>query len=159
MTKNRFVCIRASICWYEMEQPELADNWWFVDDLVEAFNVNYNSIFAAGWLLTEDETMIAWRGRVGVGHPMLCPWRSFVPRKPEPLGVEMKTMADAITGMIIQMEICKGKVQHVNEVYYDEFGHTTYTHRHADSDSHRVCDTSTHDTTPNPPSRYRRLRL
>jgi hypothetical protein len=40
--------------------------------------------------------MIAWKGNTGVAG--LVPHLSFVKRKPEPLGVELKTVCDCSTG-------------------------------------------------------------
>ena len=46
--------------------------------------------------LTVDESMIAWKGNSGVAGAV--PHLSFVKRKPEPLGVEIKTVCDCTTG-------------------------------------------------------------
>jgi hypothetical protein len=40
--------------------------------------------------------MIAWKGNTGAGG--LVPHLSYVKRKPEPLGVELKTVCDCSTG-------------------------------------------------------------
>ena len=69
-----------------------------------------------GWLLTMDELMVAWRGKQGVLDPSNCPKISWVPRKPEPLGVEHKCTADALSGMMIFLEICEGAEKHATQV-------------------------------------------
>ena len=46
--------------------------------------------------LTVDESMIPWKGNSGGAG--LVPHVSFVKRKPEPLGVELKTVCDCTTG-------------------------------------------------------------
>ena len=54
----------------------------------------------------------------------------FVPRKPEPLGVEIKTMGDAQSGILMHLEIVKGKAKDVKPKYYapqDGVGSTAAT--------------------------------
>jgi hypothetical protein len=46
--------------------------------------------------LVVDESMIPWKGNTGAAG--LVPHLSFVKRKPEPLGVELKTVCDCSTG-------------------------------------------------------------
>ena len=46
--------------------------------------------------LTVDESMIPWKGNSGGAGS--APHLSFVKRKPEPLGVEIKTVCDCTTG-------------------------------------------------------------
>ena len=46
--------------------------------------------------LTVDESMIPWKGNSGGAGSV--PHLSFVKRKPEPLGVELKTVCDCTTG-------------------------------------------------------------
>ena len=51
-----------------------------------------------GWLTCIDESMVCWTGN-GMPHV------SFVPRKPEPLGCELKNTCDATTGCMLFLEI------------------------------------------------------
>ena len=104
-----------------------ADPWCFVRPLINAFNEHVPKAITAGWLLSVDELMSAWRGEVGVGSIKKCPFRSFVKRKPEPLGTELKSTADALSGTILHVEICEGKTRHKEQTWYDEYGHTTAT--------------------------------
>ena len=66
--------------------------------VVTAFNKNRKSKVAPGWLLCVDESMIAWTGNG-------CPHISFVPRKPEPRGIEIKNLCDATSGLTLFLEI------------------------------------------------------
>ena len=75
----------------------------------------------------DDGGVAPWRGQCGKLNPKHCPWCSFVPRKPEPLGVELKTVADALSGLIIHMEVCKGKLNNGLLKWHSEYGHTTST--------------------------------
>ena len=88
------------------------------------FNAHMAQAFSPGWLLIVDESMSAWRGRVGSGAHTLLPVLSFVPRKPEPLGLELKTTADALTSMMLFIEPCMGKDSHSTLEYFAEYGHT-----------------------------------
>ena len=51
-----------------------------------------------GWLVRVDESMVGWTGN-GTPH------QSHVPRKPEPLGCEIKNTCDATTGCTLFLEI------------------------------------------------------
>ena len=64
--------------------------------------------------------MFAWRGKVGKKDRKKCPHRMFVRRKPEPLGVEMKNIGCALSGLILFMEIVKGKAEVVKPKYYSK---------------------------------------
>ena len=57
--------------------------------------------------LTVDESMIPWKGNSGGAGSV--PHLSFVKRKPEPLGVELKTVCDCTTGATCSCFVC-----HVN---------------------------------------------
>ena len=84
------------------------DKWCTVRGLVDSFNDHMFDAFTPGWLLTVDESMIAWRGQVGQKNRHHCPHRMFVKRKPEPLGVELKDTGDALSGMLLFLEITEG---------------------------------------------------
>ena len=70
--------------------------------VVGAFNKNRKTRIVAGWLLCVGESMIAWTGNG-------CPHLSFVPRKPEPLGIEVKNLCDATSGVMLFLEIQDNK--------------------------------------------------
>ena len=111
------------------------DDWCFIQPMVDAFNKHMADIVNPGWLLCVDETMSAWRGQQGKRDRKKCPKLSWVPRKPEPLGTELKTAGCALSGMILSMEICKGKETHEGLEFFKQksrfdgaqFGHTTAT--------------------------------
>ena len=66
------------------ERP--SDPWREIRWLIRGYNENRKRTICASWLVVADETMWAWTGQ---GMPHL----SFVKRKPEPLGAEVKTYA------------------------------------------------------------------
>ena len=80
-------------------------------------------IFVPGGIIVLDETMSAWRGLYNVigGLPHL----SVVPRKPEPVGTEMKDAACGDTGVIICIVIEEGKG--ARDDYDKTIGHTVAT--------------------------------
>ncbi|KAL1528519.1 hypothetical protein AB1Y20_009862 [Prymnesium parvum] len=126
MPLNRFKKLRSVLSFGPSDEPSLQeDPWAFVRPLVDTFNQHRVNYFNPGWLLTADESMFAWRGQVGVLNVAKCPHRSWVPRKPEPLGVEMKTVGDALSGVMIQMEICEGKEPMKLKEFSREWGATT----------------------------------
>ena len=54
-----------------------------------------------------DESMSAWRPQTTSKGGL--PHLSFVDRKPEPLGTKFKNVACAITGIMLALEIQRGK--------------------------------------------------
>lgn len=69
------------------------------------------------WLLEFDEEMSAYLGEEGVlpgegADPKGIPFRSFIERKPEPLGAEYKTMVDGTTGVGLRAEVQEGAARH-----------------------------------------------
>ena len=128
MTKNRWRKLRSKMAFGPSDEGALAaDEWAFVRPLVDAFNKHMADVLSPGWLLCIDESMCAWRGHQGKGDPDKIPFLSFVPRKPEPLGGEMKTTADALSGIMMYIEICEGKAKHGAQEFFSEYGHTTAT--------------------------------
>lgn len=107
------------------EQSLRVDPWAFVRPLVDQYNAHRQTHFIPGWLMTIDETMVAWRGMVGLLNEDKCPHRSWVPRKPEPLGVELKTVGDSISGVMMRIEICEGKEPMKAKEFSAAWGATT----------------------------------
>ena len=104
------------------------NEWCFVEGLVDEFNAHMQDTVNPGWLLAPDESMSAWRGKQGKKDPKKIPKLQFVQRKPEPLGCELKDIADAQSRMILRMEIMKGKAHEVKPKYWSkEVGATAAT--------------------------------
>ena len=64
--------------------------------------------------------MWAWTGQ---GMPHL----SYVPRKPEPLGAEVKNLCDGISGVMLYLELQEGKVRMANQKFCNKYKATTAT--------------------------------
>jgi len=136
MSKNRWKAVRSALAFGPSDDASFdRDEWCFIDPMVTAFNEQMADVVNPGWLLCVDETMSAWRGKQGKRDSKKCPKLSWVPRKPEPLGTELKTAGCALSGMIITIEICKGKETHKDLEFFkeksrfdgSEYGHTTAT--------------------------------
>ena len=102
----------------------------YVRRLLEAFNTRRKMLFVAGWMLTEDELMVLWLGAEGVrdgfgADPFPIPNLSYIERKPDPLGAELKVLACAVSGMTLRVELQEGAERHAQQEWFDEYGHTT----------------------------------
>ena len=129
MTENRFSKIRAVFrCGPSDAASFAANDWCFVENILDGFNQRMSEQFTAGWLLGTDESMGAWRGKVGKLDPKKCPKLMYVQRKPEPLGTEFKNIGDALSGVILRQEITKGKAEEVKPKFWSkEVGATAAT--------------------------------
>eukprot|EP00873_Tetraselmis_striata_P044316 jgi/Tetstr1/464580/TSEL_009336.t1 len=68
-------------------------------DWVEALNDNWYNMFAPSTILCLDETVFQWITLCGNLH------LTWLPNKPHPMGWMLKTLACAMTGCIIRMEL------------------------------------------------------
>lgn len=130
MTLDRWMKLRSAMRFGPDDTPDFESNLWcFVEKMVTDFNEHMAAVFTPGWLLSMDESMSAWRGKQGEKNISKIPNMSWVPRKPEPMGAELKTTACALSGMLIFVEICKGKKEHPKQKFFDKKlrPHTTAT--------------------------------
>jgi hypothetical protein len=89
------------------ETMKESDPWAEVRWMVDGFNNSRRTQFKCGWVVTPDEFMIQWTGASGPTNGM--PHMSYVPRKPVPLGCEVKCVADGTSGVMMYLEIQEGK--------------------------------------------------
>ena len=75
--------------------------------------------------MTPDESMIQWTG--ASGPPIGMPHLSFVPRKPVPLGCELKCVADGTSGVMMYLELQEGKTRMMRLRFADEYPATVAT--------------------------------
>lgn len=54
----------------------------------------------------------------------LIPLLHFIERKPEPLGLELKVLADGCSGVFLGLEIQEGAELHSRQKWYDDYGHS-----------------------------------
>ena len=126
MSENRWLLLRARSRFGPL--PTADDTWNFIRPMEDGFNAHMVKIYTPGWLFAPDETMDPWLGEQGPG-PDKIPNRSFVRRKPKPLGAEVKSAGDATTGMKIRNETCCGKQTHEGLDFFrkPDRPHTTAT--------------------------------
>ena len=83
------------------------DPYFPIIQLINDFNSNRKKTVAASSVKTHDESMSAYRPRTDKtgGLPNI----SYIARKPEPLGVEFKVAACCKTGILLHLEVQRGK--------------------------------------------------
>jgi hypothetical protein len=96
--------------------------WAQVDSWVKGFNDARLREIKAGTCVTPDEMMLEWKGKAGFGG---LPHLSFIKRKPQPLGTELKSLCEGTMGMCLYIEIQKGKVRMARKRWVHTFGATT----------------------------------
>jgi hypothetical protein len=66
--------------------------------------------------------MFAWKGKSRMGG---LPHLLFVKRKPEPLGLESKTVCDGESGVMLFMKMQEGTTRVARKDHVDDHQHTT----------------------------------
>lgn len=74
----------------------------------------------AGRAVTIDETMIWWTG-LSTAH------LTYLPRKPTPLGFQMKTLCDSTSHILLNAEVCEGKDIDRTKPFAESLGVTSAT--------------------------------
>jgi len=120
MSGKRFEQICSAIKLTSKEPPTHLDRFFWVRDMIQAFNDETKEVFIPGWLVVVDESMVAFLNKY-------CPGWTVVKRKPHPMGNEYHTTADCVTKVIFHIEICEGKDQpkegeHSTNKYEAEMG-------------------------------------
>ncbi len=95
------------------ETLKQGDPWAEIRWMVDGFNATRKAQFKCGRIVTPDEPMIQWTGASGPPHGM--PHISYVPRKPVPLGCEVKCVADCTSGVMMFIELQEGKPRMANQ--------------------------------------------
>ena len=126
MPEKRFECIlRAfTLAQYKREDEHWGgparehydvmrfDPFWETRKFIDAIKSRFNSAIKPGGWLTIDESMFSWLGRA-----LKMPGWKVIKRKPHPIGLEAKTTACAVTGILIGFEFQEGR----EEMGYFEF--------------------------------------
>lgn len=136
MSENRFIHLQSLVAMqFSVSEAELdkADPWRYCGLATDCFNEHWEEVMAPGWLLAPDESMAWYTGHVSDGIKVLptdLPFLSQVPRKPKPLGGELKTTAEGECGAVIRAVLAlkykraRGQPQ-VESPYLKEWGATT----------------------------------
>jgi hypothetical protein len=91
-----------------------------ISKFVADFNANRKANIIPGLHLVYDESMSEWQPRTTAKGGL--PHLSYIKRKTKPLGTEFKNVADAQTGIMLHLEIQKGKDGMKGAEYVHELG-------------------------------------
>jgi hypothetical protein len=109
MTTDRFkVLKRFSPSMFHDPERRETDPWWQIVGLIEDFNANRQSRVASSRVKVFDESMSAYRPQTQKFGNL--PHISYIQRKPEDLGTEFKNVACSETGIMLHLEIQRGKL-------------------------------------------------
>ena len=124
MTKTRFKFIKSYWCRQfelNMSDEEKTRNKWWLD---HGFNENRSKTVAASRVLTLDESMSAFRPQTEKSGNL--PNISYIMRKPENLGTELKAVSStSCNGPMIYLEVQEGKEGMRNKPYFSTYGSTS----------------------------------
>jgi hypothetical protein len=121
MKKYRFEGIKSLMkeMWAD-RAVQNEDPWWPVAFLIDGFNNQRKAVVCASATKIIDESMSSFRPRTTASAD--CPHLSYILRKPEPLGVELKVVSCGMTGIMLHLEIQKGKGPMADTKYTSEYG-------------------------------------
>ena len=120
MTKNRFNEILAAFTLPLCVSPTPAqrDPFHGIRRRLEMCNTTWQESWEAGSFIITDKSMVPWTGCTSDVH--LTP----MPRKPSPLGVCLKTLADC-SNILLLMELVEGQEVDSKKELFADFGATT----------------------------------
>ena len=108
MTKSRHITIKRFM--YRLfadKSRKDTDPWWVISPAIKLFNDRRKTHVWSSYLKVFDESMSAYTPQsTKTGN---LPHLSCILRKPEPLGSEFKVVADSVTGMLLYLELQRGK--------------------------------------------------
>jgi Transposase IS4 len=108
MSRNRYESIKGLMKWaFADREKEGVDDWWRIRTGVDEYNKSRREVVNTSGKLVVDESMCPWQPRTTKTGDL--PHLSFVERKPRPLGTEFKNSCDALTGILLHLEIQEGK--------------------------------------------------
>jgi hypothetical protein len=106
MSKHRFEALESAMQYCELDR---GDRWWPIRKLLERFNEHMKLVFVAGKWVTIDESGFWWLGKDGQWHHDGMPHVTKIIRKPRSVMAELKSLCDAISGIMIAVELQEGK--------------------------------------------------
>ena len=110
MGSTRFDTITKYISFHNpiLEDVANPDPWLRIRFFVESYNMARFKYVQPGWALVIDESTTKWRG-LGDWYDLGMPHITKIPRKPEPIGLEIKDMCDGTSHIMLYLEIMEGK--------------------------------------------------
>ena len=102
MSYRRFQDITQALQFTNKTPPSYKDPFFYVRQMLDAWNSNMGQIFVPGWLNCLDESMSSWSNRY------TCPGWLFVPQKPHPFGNEYRTVCCGTCGILWNLKLVEG---------------------------------------------------
>jgi hypothetical protein len=106
MSKHRFEVLESCMQFCEID---VTDRWWPIRKAIERFNEHMKLIFCPGKWIVIDESGFWWLGKDGQWHHEGMPHVTKIIRKPRSVMAELKSLCDALTGIMIALELQEGK--------------------------------------------------
>ena len=103
MSRKRFDDILHALTLTDRNHPQHRDKFFYVRQMIAAWNENMKACFSPGWINCLDESMSVWTNK------FTCPGFMFVPRKPWPFGNEYHTICCCVSGILWRLELVEGK--------------------------------------------------
>jgi len=122
LSHDCFKSIRAVFPFAFYDHSNKNDPWHPISGMVDAFNRNRHSLMASSAIIVSDEMMSAFRPRTT--ERSILPHLSFILRKPEPFGIELKATCCSVAGVLLFLEIQRGKEAMGEAKYSHEIGGT-----------------------------------
>lgn len=123
INKNRaLVLLRCAHLSDGPQQPAGEGPHWFIDPVIDEFNVHMKTHFKPSYLGCADESGPPWHGREEEADYNACPHTSFVPRKPEPLCAEFNTVGCALSRILNKLEFEKAAKYHSSTKHFAAVG-------------------------------------
>ena len=124
---------------WEEDQHSATDPWWKFSSAVRDFNEIRKELILPSEIIAVDESMSAFRPQTTStgGFPNI----SFIARKPENLGTEFKSSVCPVLGVMMFLELQRGKHGMTGHKYFKDIGATaSCTVRVAEGSSHKHVD-------------------
>ena len=103
----------------------MQDPWWPIRSFILSFNERRVKHVKPGHTIVCDECMSAWKGGDGKYKTNGCPHKTKIVRKPEGVGCELKSAADGMSGIILQLELMEGSEAQSKKPGHAEYGEGT----------------------------------
>jgi hypothetical protein len=121
ITMKRFETIFYALSIGPITDPMIngkADPWFPVRELIQSFNFHTQKSVCPGSFLCVDESMSRWKGRgADIAGCEGLPHVTKIARKPEGIGLELKAVACADTGIILGLELMEGRLPQLMKEY------------------------------------------
>ncbi|KAL5488537.1 hypothetical protein EMCRGX_G017491 [Ephydatia muelleri] len=109
MKLSQFTDISSCLQLAEEPKPQpVKDPWWPIRSFILSFNERCVKHVKPGHTIVCDECMSAWKGSDSKYKTNGCPHKTKIVRKPEGVGCELKSAADGMSGILLQLVLMEG---------------------------------------------------